>query len=280
MKYFTWTQHRKDPEKMGWFRLFLFTLESQFVLSTMFGWIALDMLLKEFRREGAIRLEEVVARLDAAVVKAALICALACAGLAFVLHSLRIRRYIKRGAAASEIRAARRIQWTSATVGALCGILTPLYVLVPWTMFPLLAVALVLVVIYIRAFLRRATEILRPGNYGHWSDVAQLLFVYLNLLVVFTLVTLVLQAGTRLLTDLPEKEIVKILPYGDQVGSILDAVYFSVVVMTTLGFGDITPKTNFAQIVVIVQTVAGYVIFGLMIGILTRGIAVEDPDSP
>ena len=53
---------------------------------------------------------------------------------------------------------------------------------------------------------------------------------------------------------------------------LADYLYFSVVVMTTLGFGDIYPATTAARIIVAMQCLTSYVMFALMIGIITRGI--------
>jgi hypothetical protein len=45
--------------------------------------------------------------------------------------------------------------------------------------------------------------------------------------------------------------------------SVIDSIYFSVVTATSIGYGDITPKTDLAKLVVIAQALCslGYVIF-------------------
>lgn len=52
--------------------------------------------------------------------------------------------------------------------------------------------------------------------------------------------------------------------------TIFSPIYFSVVTMTTLGFGDVLPKTSFAQIVVVLQVLSGYVMLGGLLAILTN----------
>ena len=42
--------------------------------------------------------------------------------------------------------------------------------------------------------------------------------------------------------------------------------------MTTLGFGDITPVTADAKLVVALEVVIAYLMFALLIGTITRGI--------
>jgi hypothetical protein len=44
-----------------------------------------------------------------------------------------------------------------------------------------------------------------------------------------------------------------------------DALYFAVTVFTTVGFGDITPLTEFARIVTTIQMVADLLVVGLFV---------------
>lgn len=50
-------------------------------------------------------------------------------------------------------------------------------------------------------------------------------------------------------------------------------LYFSVVTLTSLGYGDITPHTSIGQITVIVEVVVGYVLLGGLISILSTKMA-------
>ncbi len=52
--------------------------------------------------------------------------------------------------------------------------------------------------------------------------------------------------------------------------SFLDAVYFSVVTFSTLGYGDISPKTDLGKVIVISEVVVGYMMGGLLVAILSR----------
>ena len=50
-------------------------------------------------------------------------------------------------------------------------------------------------------------------------------------------------------------------------------LYFSVVTFTTLGFGDVTPKTWLAELVVGLEVIAGYVMLGGLISIFANKLA-------
>jgi len=49
--------------------------------------------------------------------------------------------------------------------------------------------------------------------------------------------------------------------------------YYSVVTFTTLGFGDITPTSSWAQAVVMLEVILGYFTLGLLISILADKVA-------
>ena len=53
----------------------------------------------------------------------------------------------------------------------------------------------------------------------------------------------------------------------------LTPFYFSIVTLTTLGFGDVTPMTNLAQLVVMAEVILGYIGLGLLISILANKVA-------
>lgn len=53
---------------------------------------------------------------------------------------------------------------------------------------------------------------------------------------------------------------------------ILDAVYFTFICITTVGFGDIVPLTPFAKIIVSFECVSSYIMLALFIGVVNRGI--------
>ena len=135
----------------------------------------------------------------------------------------------------------------------------------------LTGLTLLSIVFSIKLFFRRMATLIRPGHFAHIQDVFFLLTVFATLLIAFTLVNYSIDGIYTEIAASPDNEI-----SGDAFrshnGSLLDYLYFSVVVMTTLGFGDISPITAAAKIAVSFECVMSYVMFALMVGVTTRGI--------
>lgn len=55
--------------------------------------------------------------------------------------------------------------------------------------------------------------------------------------------------------------------------NLFTALYYSVVTFTTLGFGDITPRTHLAAGIVMIEVVIGYIMLGILISILATKVA-------
>lgn len=60
------------------------------------------------------------------------------------------------------------------------------------------------------------------------------------------------------------------LSISPNITDFFDAIYFSVVTFTTLGFGDIFPERTLGKILVMVEVALGYIMGGLLIAILIR----------
>lgn len=64
------------------------------------------------------------------------------------------------------------------------------------------------------------------------------------------------------------------IAHKDSLGwSPLTMMYYSVVTFTTLGFGDITPRTSAAAALVMAEVVIGYLMLGILISILATKVA-------
>ena len=62
------------------------------------------------------------------------------------------------------------------------------------------------------------------------------------------------------------------------------SMYFTITVFSTVGFGDMTPKTDFARLIVCTQMLLDLVVFGavakLLLGAVERNIAKRRAESP
>ena len=55
--------------------------------------------------------------------------------------------------------------------------------------------------------------------------------------------------------------------------TVLSPLYFSVVTLTTLGYGDVLPTTTAAQVVVMCETITGYVMLGGLLAMFSSTFA-------
>ena len=159
-------------------------------------------------------------------------------------------------------------------VAFLSGSLVLPVLLFPRAVLALTVILLLLAIAHLRIFVRNIKRLMQPGQYARWSDVGEMLHVYLTMLAVFTMVMASMFVIHNLIPDLAPP-----LNLASEGTRFLDFVYFSVVVMTTLGFGDISPVTYDAKILVSLQCLVSYFMFALMIGLVTRGILTTGDDG-
>ena len=167
----------------------------------------------------------------------------------------------RRGQRLRPAAAAAAVGWAGGAV------VVPYYVWWQTVLVVALGVA-ALVVAHVRSFLRTLRRILSPQVYPTWTDVARLAHIYLTVLAAVTLIN----TSIALLHDSVPGWGPAYDYSGGEARSVLDAFYFSVVVMTTLGFGDIRPVSLDAKLVVSLECLVSYVMLALMIGCITRGV--------
>lgn len=65
----------------------------------------------------------------------------------------------------------------------------------------------------------------------------------------------------------------------EQFDSIPRAMYWAIVTMTTVGYGDISPTTNFGQFIAAVIMLLGYAVIAVPTGIVTSELTKSDADE-
>lgn len=158
-----------------------------------------------------------------------------------------------------------------AVVGFVCGVLPVLMILSATVLMAVTLFTVLAVVLRVASFLRTVASLLAPNRNPTWPQVGSLLYTYLSLLTAFTLINVALDLFPELFTGTQPA-----FNFGGQGSMLVNSFYFSVVVMTTLGFGDITPHTSLAKVSVALQCLTSYVMFALLVGVATRGVLGKD----
>lgn len=200
-----------------------------------------------------------------------LFCGSGTAAFSYVFH-----RFLRRAVAGSLLNQRAREERLrhsriSAATGFVCGGLT-IFMLVSDIGLVVSTTLLVsLTSSHIRRFGRNMMEMLKPGRYSMWSEIMRLVEIYVNIIASFTLINVTLEMAhhTGLLAE-------QQFPFTYGKGIFIDAFYYTVVTMTTLGYGDMTPLTSVAKLLATFECVIGYIMFALTVGIITRGVATED----
>lgn len=125
----------------------------------------------------------------------------------------------------------------------------------------------------VRIFANKISALLRPNIMATPADLGEFANFFINLIITFAVINLcantihnALNAGQA-------------FNFGKGITAIIDAVYFSIITMTTVGYGEIVPHTAIARIIVSVECLTSYLMLGIMIGIITRGINFNQPQK-
>ncbi len=124
----------------------------------------------------------------------------------------------------------------------------------------------------IKSFASRMGHLLDFNKIATTTDLIEFLDFFVNLILTFTVLNIALYVASYNL-----KEEVA-FNFSVNLGAIIDSLYFTVITMTTVGYGDITPQSEIAKILMAFECIISYVMFGLMIGIISRGIDFSKKD--
>ncbi|TVM15996.1 hypothetical protein DPQ33_13610 [Oceanidesulfovibrio indonesiensis] len=164
--------------------------------------------------------------------------------------------------------------WIIAGVGFAGGTLPVGLVLSAWILQAITVFTVLVVVLRVAHFLRTVATLIAPNRYPTWPQVGMMLYTYLSMLTAFTLINLAMDLLHTL-----HPSVTPAFNFITAGGSpLVNAFYFSVVVMTTLGFGDITPLTSLAKISVALQCLTSYVMFALLVGVAMRGVLSNEDE--
>jgi len=186
--------------------------------------------------------------------------------IVWLFHRDRNRR-LKRVGARSQHPIEKKTLRYATLVGFIGGALDVLLLLHAEGVILVTILVVFILVWHLRIFNHHIVNMLKPGNIATWGEVSELMRIYMTMLAGFTLLNATLEGAHLLLGSTP--------PFGFMVNGgdiFLNSFYYTVVTMTTLGFGDIVPKTWDGKLMLIFQCLVSYVMFALMVGIITRGV--------
>ena len=118
----------------------------------------------------------------------------------------------------------------------------------------------------IKDFIVELKNILSPNTYATPSIIGDFFSFFINLVISFTVINLSINS-LHIYNNVPQA-----FAFGNGPAHVIDAFYFTVITMTTVGYGDITPQTVIARVIVSFECLTSYLLLGIMIGIITRGI--------
>ncbi len=188
------------------------------------------------------------------------------AGIVWLFHRNRNRR-LKRGGARSQHPVEKKMLRYAILVGFMSGALDVLLLLHAKGVISITILVVFILVCHLKAFNRHIVNMLKPGNIATWGEVSELMRIYMTMLAGFTLLNATMEGIHLLLGGTP---VFGFMVNGGDI--FLNAFYYTVVSMTTLGFGDIVPHTWDGKLMLIFQCLVSYIMFALMVGIITRGV--------
>lgn len=115
-------------------------------------------------------------------------------------------------------------------------------------------------------FSAKITALLEPDKQATPEDLGEFANFFITLVITFAVVNLSINSIHYKFNLEPAFNFEK----GG--ASIIDAIYFSIITMTTVGYGEIVPHNVIARAVVSLECLTSYIMLGIMIGIITRGV--------
>ena len=237
--------------------------------------IFIGALFLDFIEEGAHPLiNDLITNKDAlSYLIVAALNGLVTAAIIFLAQLLRDRRYRKkkRYFFSKPLDQSERLK--VAGINFISGLSVTSLIFSAWGL-PVVILIMTVVVIHLNRFAHSIAHMLRPGRAITWENVGYLMQIYLTMLIAFAMINLTVQWISDIIPGAPTAFNAL---RGHHV--ILNSLYFTISMMTTVGFGDIHPVSPLAKICVALECLTSYFMFALIIGAITRGVA-QTPSQP
>ena len=134
------------------------------------------------------------------------------------------------------------------------------------------AITVLIVVLFVaefKIFTGKLSALLSPNKLASTNDISSFVTFFINLIITFTIINL---SVNHIHNDLGFE---KAFNFQRGILGIIDALYFNIITMTTVGFGDIVPLNAVGRILISIECIISYLMFGILIGIITRGVKLN-----
>ena len=148
----------------------------------------------------------------------------------------------------------------------IASILAPYITYNSYITYIISAIVIIITILNIKIFMQKVHILLQPNSYIIHTQVRYFVKFFFNLIVSFSVFNLSLN---KLHTHLTSQ---KAFNFGEDFNAVIDSLYYTIITMTTVGYGEIYPHTSIAKVVISLECIVSYIMFGLMIGIISKGI--------
>lgn len=156
------------------------------------------------------------------------------------------------------------------TVGFIAGFLSIYITLFNWSIYIISSFIIYISALNIKKFISKLSQLLSPNILATKEDLGEFVNFFINLIITFSVINLSVN------TIHQNFSIPDAFNFGQGTLAIINAMYFSIITLTTVGYGHIIPQNEIARILVSIECLTGYLLLGLMIGIITRGIKFDN----